>query len=119
MHYYYLFVTIPVLFLLVALNIWNITKLILTLVSLIFGRNDNEEINRFIKNAIINVNQTCKYVLIGIFTAMLSTVMILDIIICINSNELVLLSVSIVIWILLYYLLFRNIVKMIKKEIQL
>ena len=41
LHYYYLFVTIPMLFLFMSLGLTNIIKLFLTIISMVFGRNDN------------------------------------------------------------------------------
>lgn len=86
---------------------------------LIFGRNDNTEISEFIDNAIKKVKNICNYTLIGIFTALLTSVMILDIILCVVFEKYVLVALSIVIWVLLYYMLFTEVIKMIKKEIRL
>ncbi len=119
LHYYYLFVTIPLLFLLVTLLIVNFIKMICTIISMIFGRNDNSEVNNSIKNILTYVNRICKYILIGIFAALLTSIMALDIIICIHKSLYILVSLSIVVWILLYYILFRVVVKMIRKEIKL
>lgn len=119
LHYYYLFATIPLLFLFVSMSICDAIKLFLNICSLVFGRHDNDEINDFIENCISFMIRLSKYILIGIFTALLSSVMILDIIVCVNYDKYVLVAISIVVWILLYYMLFANIVKMIKKEIRL
>lgn len=119
LNYYYLFVTIPLLFLLVTLSIVNFIKIILTIISMIFGRNDNNEVNNSIRKWTSFVNRICKYVLIGIFAALLTSIMALDVIICIQKSLYILVSLSIVVWIVLYYLLFRVVVKMIKKEIRL
>ena len=64
-------------------------------------------------------NQIYKYTLIGIFIALITSVMILDIMLCVTFENYFLLTISIVIWILLYYLIFRIIVGVIKKEISL
>ncbi len=119
LHFFYLFITIPLLFLLVVLTVVNAIKIVFVIISMIFGRNDNSEINNTLKKGISYVNRTCKYTLIGIFAALLSSIMILDIILCIQKEMYLLISLSIVVWILLYYLLFRMVVKMIKKEIRL
>ncbi len=119
LHYYYLFVTIPTLFLFITLTIVNFIKIILVIISSIFGRNDNSEVNNSLNRCLAYLNRTCKYVLIGIFTALLTSIMVLDVIFCVRKEMYLLLSLSIVVWILLYYILFRVIVKMIRKEIRL
>ena len=116
---YYLFIVIPILFMSITIGFINLIKLILTIISLIFGRNDNEEIPKFINRVIYNVNQIYKYTLIGIFIALITSVMILDIMLCVTFENYFLLTISIVIWILLYYVIFRIIVGVIKKEISL
>lgn len=118
-HFYYLFVTIPLFFLLVTLIIVNSIKMIIILIAMIFGRNDNDEVNVKMQDGIGYVNRLCKYVLIGIFVALLTSIMILDIVLCVKNNLYLLLSLSIVIWLLLYYVLFRIIIKVIKREIRL
>ena len=119
LHYYYLFITIPMLFLSLTVIVECIIRLLLIIVSLIFGRNDNDEVNEFIENSIKKVSNLTKYVLIGIFATLLFSIMVLDITLCVFYEKYVLVALSIVIWILLYYILFRVIVKMIRKEIRL
>ena len=68
---------------------------------------------------VTKVKNICNYTLIGIFTALLTSVMILDIILCVVFEKYVLVALSIVIWVLLYYMLFTEVIKMIKKEIRL
>lgn len=119
LNYFYLFVTIPMLFLCGILSLENIIILFLNIISLIFGRNDNNDVNDFIEKSIKTIKSISKYILIGIFTALLSSIMILDIILCIIFEKYILVAISIVIWILLYYILFSVVVKMIKKEIRL
>ena len=117
LHYYYLFVTIPMLFLFMSLGLTNIIKLFLTIISMVFGRNDNNEVLEYIDNQINSINRLCKYTLTAIFITLLSSLMILDIIYCISKEQYTFIAISIVIWILLYYLLFSNIIKRIKEEI--
>lgn len=119
LHYYYLFITIPMLFLSLTVIVECIIRLLLIIISLIFGRNDNDEVNEFIETAIKKVSNLTKYVLIGIFAALLFSIMVLDITLCVFYEKYILVALSIVIWILLYYILFRVIVKMIRKEIRL
>lgn len=117
--YYYLFVTIPMLFLCLTMIISSVIKLLLVISSLIFGRHDNDEINEYIEIIINKINDLTKYVLIGIFTTLLTSVMVLDIVLCVLNEKYLLVALSIVVWILLYYILFRQIVKIIRKEIRL
>lgn len=119
LNYYYLFITVPMLFMSLTIIIQCVIKLLLIIVSLIFGRNDNDEVEEFIEKAIKKVNNLAKYVLIGIFAALLFSIMVLDIIMCVFYEKYILVALSIVVWILLYYILFRVIVKMIRKEIRL
>lgn len=117
--YYYLFITIPMLFLCLTMIISSVIKLLLVISSLIFGRHDNDEVNEYIEKIINKINDLTKYVLIGIFTTLLTSVMVLDIILCVLNEKYLLVALSIVVWILLYYILFRQIVKLIRKEIRL
>ena len=116
---YYLFIVIPILFMSVATGLFNLIKLILTIVTMIFDRNDNDEIPKFMNKVVYNVNQIYKYTLIAIFITLLTSVMILDVMLCVSFVQFFLLAISIVIWILLYYLIFHIIVGIIKKEINL
>ena len=50
--YYYLFILIPLLFLFCTLNIINIVKMLLTIVQMVFGRNDNNEVSDYIDKLI-------------------------------------------------------------------
>lgn len=118
-HYYYLFITIPLLFLFCSLIVATFIKIFLIAVSLMFDKNENDDIEKYIMDKIDDVNRTLKYVLIGIFLALLTSIMILDIVFCISKGKYEFTAISIVVWILLYYLMFTKIVKMIKKEIRL
>jgi hypothetical protein len=116
---YYLFVVIPVLFLCISTSLFNLLKLLFTIVSFAFCKNDNDEVLKSINKKIYEINQLYKYTLIGIFIALLTTVMILDIIVCVTFEKFNLLAISIVIWILLYYSIFYVIIKAVKKQISL
>ncbi len=119
LHYYFLFVTIPILFLFVTLCITTIFKIIFSICEMTFGVKTDEDVKDFLISANEYTTRICKYVLIGIFMALLFSLMVLDIILCVNKGKYVLLSLSIVVWILLYYLLFTSIVKLIKREIRI
>ena len=116
---YYLFIVIPILFLSITTALFNLLKLLLTIISFIFGRHDNDETLKAINKKIYEVNQLYKYTLIGIFVSLLTTVMILDIMLCITFEQFFLLAISIAIWLLLYYLVFYVIIKIVKKQISL
>ena len=118
LNHYYLFITIPVSILFITLTIHNFIKMILIIVSLIYGKNGNSDTSDKIEEMITGTNQTCKYILIAIFVALLSSTVILDTAFCITKEKYTFLGISIVIWILLYYLLFKNIIEMIQKEIK-
>ena len=119
LHYFYLFITIPMLFLFITITLENIIIMFFQISKIIFGRNDNTEVSEFIEKSIRKVKNISKYVLIGVFTALLTSVMILDIILCVVFEKYILVALSIVIWVLLYYMLFTEVIKMIKKEIRL
>lgn len=116
---FYLFIVIPLLFLSISTSLFNLLKLLFTIVSFMFSKNDNDEVLKSINKRIYEINQLYKYTLIGIFIALLTTVMILDIIVCVTFEKFNLLAISIVIWILLYYSIFYIIVKIVKKQISL
>lgn len=118
-HYYYLFIAIPILFLLVTLGLLNLSKMILMIFSIIFGRNDNIEVNNSILGIVRYLNKTCTFTLIGIFISLLSSIVVLDIILCVSKELYFLISLSLVVWILLYYIMFRLIVRFIRREIRL
>ena len=119
LHYFYLFITIPMLFLFITITLENIIIMFFQISKLIFGRNDNTEVSDFIEKSIKKVKSISKYTLIGVFTALLTSVMILDIILCVVIEKYILVALSIVIWVLLYYMLFTEVIKMIKREIRL
>lgn len=116
---YYLFIVLPILFLSISTTLFNLLKLIFTIVSFAFCKNDNDEVLKSINKRIYEINQLYKYTLIGIFIALLTTVMILDIIVCVTFEEYTLLAISIVVWILLYYSIFYVIIKIVRKQISL
>ena len=105
-HYLYLFITIKILFLFITITLENIIIMFFQISKLIFGRNDNTEVSDFIEKSIKKVKSISKYTLIGVFTALLTSVMILDIILCVVFEKYILVALSIVIWVLLYYMLF-------------
>lgn len=106
------------LFLFTILLISSTIKLVLTFIGIKYGQNDNDEIIDFAEKAINYTNKTTRNILIGIFTALLTSVMILDITICLIDQEITLLSISIVIWVLIYYVLFTALTNMIRQEVR-
>ena len=113
---YFLFVLIPSLILFSFLFLSSFTKLLLIVFSVIFGRNGNDEVNEKADNILLLINRITKYSLIGLFLTFLTSIMILDIILCINKEKYVLVSISIVVWILLHTLLFKNIIELVRSE---
>lgn len=116
LNYYLLILTIPALLLFLSLSISSTMKLLVIVFSMIFSQNDNTEVLEY-TNALLNyINRIEKYVLFGIFLAFLSSIMILDIILCAKKEQYTLVSFSIVVWIFLHYLLFKNIITLVKNE---
>ena len=113
---YFLFVLIPSLLLFSFLFLSSFSKLLLILFSAVFGRNGNDEVNEKADRILLLINKITKYSLIGLFLTFLTSIMILDIILCINKEKYVLVSISIVVWILLHTLLFKNIIELIRSE---
>ena len=79
-HRYYIFIVLPILFLSISVSLFNLLKLLLTIVSFVFGRNDNDETVRSINKRIYEVNQLYKYTLIGIFVSLLTVVIALHLV---------------------------------------
>ena len=116
LNYYLLIITIPALLLFLSLAISSTMKLLIIVFSMIFGRNDNDEVLEYTTALMNFVNRIERYVLFGIFLAFLSSIMIFDIILCAKKEQYTLVSVSIVVWIILHYLLFKNIITLVKNE---
>ena len=113
---FFLLVLIPCLLLFTILFLSSFIKLITIIISMIFGRNGNDEVNVVADKTLRIVTKITRYSLIALFLAFLSSIMILDIILCINKEKYVLVSISIVVWILLHTLLFKNIIELIRSE---
>ena len=116
LNYYLLVITIPALLLFLSLAISSTMKLLIIVFSMIFGRNDNNEALDYANDLMNYVNRIERYVLFGIFLAFLSSIMILDIILCAIKEKYTLVSLSIVVWIILHYLLFKNIITLVRNE---
>ncbi len=117
MNTYYLFVAIPMLFLFVILSLSNLSKTIITLLLMTSRKNGNETTVYKLNNTIKIVNDITKNILIAIFITLLTSIMILDIVLCLYKDKIVLLSYSIVIWFLIYYFLFDFIKYKIQKDL--
>ena len=107
---YFLFIIIPLLLLFLILFLSTFSKMCLIILSSVFGKNGNDEVNDGADKALIQINKFTKYSLIALFITFLTTVMILDIILCVNKERYTLLAISIVVWILLHTLIFREII---------
>lgn len=115
-HPYFLLVLIPTLILFLILFLSTFIKMLIIFFSFVFGRNGNDEVNEKADRGLIKINQITKFSLIALFIAFLTTIMILDVILCINREKYTLVAISIVIWILLHILLFRQIIDLIRNE---
>ncbi len=113
---YFLFIIIPLLLLFLILFLSTFSKMCLIILSSVFGKNGNDEVNDGADKALIQINKFTKYSLIALFITFLTTVMILDIILCVNKERYTLLAISIVVWILLHTLIFREIIILIRNE---
>ena len=113
---YFLFIIIPLLLLFLILFLSTFSKMCLIIFSSVFGKNGNDEVNDGADKALIQINKFTKYSLIALFITFLTTVMILDIILCVNKEKYTLLAISIVVWILLHTLIFREIIILIRNE---
>ena len=105
---YYLFVIIPVLFLFTILSLSQFIKIIITLLTLYFRKNGNELNEKNMYKFLNGLNTMTKNTLIAIFIALLTSIMILDVAICLTKQKIVLLSLSIVVWYLIYSFLFDH-----------
>ena len=115
---YYLFIIIPVLFLCFSLGISNLFKIIFTLLIMGLKKNGNYTTVDLMYRIIDGVNVITKYVLVAIFITLLSSIMLLDIMLCIIKDKMNLLAYSIIIWVLIYYVLFNFIKIRIKKNVR-
>ena len=115
---YYLFVIIPSLFLFTILSLSELIKIIITLLLLLFRNNGNYTSEEKMYIAIDKINIMTKYTLIAIFIALLISIMILDITLCLVKGEMLILSISIVVWFLIGYFLYGFISNKIRNKIR-
>lgn len=113
---YFLLVLIPCLLLFTLLFLSSFSKLLVILFSMVFGKNGNDEVNEKADDVIRGINKITRYSLIGLFLTFLTSIMILDVILCINKEKYTLVAISIVVWVLLHTLLFKNIIDLIRSE---
>lgn len=118
MNTYYLFIAIPMLFLSLILTISNFIKIILTLLLMGLRKNGNFTTVDLMYRIIDGVNKVTKNILIAIFVSLLTSVMILDVALCLYKDKINLLSYSLIMWILIYYFLYDFIRYKIKKDIR-
>ena len=116
LNYRFLILTIPALLLFLSLAISSTMKLLVIVFSMVFSRNDNTEVLEYTTALLDYINRIERYVLFGIFLVFLSSIMILDIILCAKKEQYTLISLSVVVWIFLHYLLFKNIINLVKNE---
>ncbi|MBQ4030985.1 MAG: hypothetical protein II625_04450 [Bacilli bacterium] len=113
---FFLLILIPCYLLFAILFLSSFIKLITIIISMVFGRNGNDEVNEKADKVLRSVTKITRYSLIALFLAFLSSIMILDIVLCINKEKYVLVAISIVVWVLLHTLLFKNIIDLIRSE---
>ena len=113
---YFLIVLIPCSVLFVLLFLSSFVKLIIIIMSMVFGGNDNEDTVDAMDKSLVFVNKITKYALAALYVAFLSSVMILDVILCISKERYTLAGISITVWILLHTILFKQIINIARNE---
>ncbi len=111
---YYLFVAIPSLFLFIILTINNLIKTILTILLMGLNKHGNYTSVEKMERAINVINDMTKSALVATFISLLTSIMILDITLCLYRDKILLLSLSLVGWFLIYYFIFDLIIYKIK-----
>lgn len=106
--YYTLSIT-PLFIITIILAINHTIKFFFSVIVMIFGRNDNTEVTDNLLSKQLKINNIIRITLVIIFLIQLFITMILDIILCITKEKYLLLSFSLVVWILLIYFLIKAI----------
>ena len=104
---YYVVLLIPMLILFLILTVSLNIKIVLSIIELIFGQNDNDEVTDKLNSYRRNINNIVEYSLMILFAILLVIIMILDILLCIKKKKYILLGVSILIWLALIYSLLK------------
>ena len=77
---FFLLILIPCYLLFAILFLSSFIKLITIIISMVFGRNGNDEVNEKADKVLRSVTKITRYSLIALFLAFLSSIMILDIV---------------------------------------
>lgn len=110
---HYLIIAIPLLLLVLILAINNVIKM-LSILCLLPMENKGELIEKLIKKT----NKLTTYSVIGIFLSLLTSVIILDIIICFKIKNYILIIIAIIVWIFTLISVIKSIKVFIKEKIQ-
>lgn len=108
---YYIVLLVPMLILFSILAISFNIKIILTIIELIFGQNDNDEVSFKLNNYRERLNLIVEYSLIILLVIIMIVIIILNIILCIKKAKYILLIISIILWLFLIYSLLKLILK--------
>ena len=110
---HYLIIAIPLLLLVLILAINNVIKM-LSILCLLPMENKGELVEKLIKKT----NKLTTYSVIGIFLSLLTSVIILDIIICFKIKNYILIIIAIIVWIFTLISVIKSIKVFIKEKIQ-
>ncbi len=108
---YYIVLLVPMLILFSILAISFNIKIVLTIIELIFGQNDNDEVSFKLNNYRERLNLIVEYSLIILLVIIMIVIIILNIILCIKKAKYILLIISIILWLFLIYSLLKLILK--------
>lgn len=108
---YYIVLLVPMLILFSILAISFNIKIVLTIIELIFGQNDNDEVSFKLNNYRERLNLIVEYSLIILLVIIMIVIIILNIILCIKKAKYILLIISITLWLFLIYSLLKLILK--------
>lgn len=110
---HYLIIAIPLLLLVLILAINNVIKM-LSILCLLPMENKGELVEKLIKKT----NKLTTYSVIGIFLSLLTSVIILDIIICFKIKNYILIIIAIIVWLFTLISVIKSIKVFIKEKIQ-
>lgn len=113
---YYISILIPMIVLFLVLALSFIVKIFFSVIEQKYGKNDNDEVTNKINKIKKVINDITQNSILMLLVILLVVVMVLDFILCINKEKYLLLSFSIVVWILLIYNAIKLIIGDIRKE---
>lgn len=116
LNYYYISILMPMLVLFVVLSLSFIAKIFFSIIEQKYGKNDNDEVSHMINKIKKVINKITQNTILMLLVILLVVVMILDIMLCLNKEKYLLLSFSIIVWILLIYNAIKLIIGGVRKE---